>query len=246
MHQLSKITVKKSYEKAAISYDEYRAPWTEGPLIHLETRTLSRLVKDGSILEVGIGTGRIAKYFNNNHEYFGIDITYSMVNEAKRKYGHELNLVLSDAEIMCFRENSFDNIIAAKVFKFLNPLIFLKESKRVLKNNGRLFVLVQVKDSFWFRLAACVLPYIKKSERRYYTWELSKMLKEAGFKFQAIIPVANIVAGFYLFIWYLFYPCRPLRKLLSMLNSNPLFIKLIASLDRAAPLRFLVLLLACA
>jgi len=67
------------------------------------------------------------------------------------------------------------------------------------------------------------------------------MMSDAGFKAVKVVPVANILLGLYLFTWYLFFPILRMRKLLSLLNRNPAFIKLITRLDRTIPSRFLVL-----
>ncbi|RSN74932.1 class I SAM-dependent methyltransferase [Candidatus Methanodesulfokora washburnensis] len=242
IHQLSKNTIKTGYENAAEDYDAYRLPWIKGPLIILEGEILRRFVKGESILEVGCGTGRIARYFVDDKEYFGIDISHSMVRCARRKYNHNPHLILSDAEMMCFREGTFESLFLTKVFKFLNPSSFLEEAKRILKKNGRLLLIVQVRDSAALRLAQALNLFVKKQEKRYYTQELIKMLKKAGFKPIITVPVANVVLGFYLFIWYLFYPISPLRRIMSLLTTNSRFIRLIVNLDKIVRSKFLVLI----
>jgi ubiquinone/menaquinone biosynthesis C-methylase UbiE len=138
-----KYFIKEGYDKASSVYEEYRLPWIEGPLIYLESSILKDVLKDGLTLEVGIGTGRIARYFASKCRYFGIDISPLMLRKCKMKYGHSLELILSDAENICFKENSFDNLLAMKVFKLLEPFKFLKEAKRVLKNGGRVFIFLK-------------------------------------------------------------------------------------------------------
>jgi len=154
-------------------------------------------------------------------------------------YGINLELILSDAENICFKENSFDNPLAMKVFKFLEPFKFLKEAKRVLKNGGRVFIFYEVRDSFIFRLGERLGLYIPRREKHYYI--VSKMINDVGFKAIRVIPIANILLGVYLFMWYLFFPNIAMRRLLSLLNKNPAFIKLVTKLDQRMPSRFLVL-----
>jgi hypothetical protein len=128
-----------------------------------------------------------------------------------------------------------------KVFKFLEPFKFLKEAKRVLKNGGRVFIFHEVRDSFIFRLGERLELYIPRHEKHCYIHEVSKMINDVGFKAIRVIPVANILLGIYLFMWYLFFPNIAMRKLLSSLNKNPAFIKLITKLDQRIPSRFLML-----
>jgi SAM-dependent methyltransferase len=233
----------KNYEEASKDYDEYRLPWIKGPLIFLECEILRRLVKDCPILEVGCGTGRIASYFTDNQEYFGIDISRSMICRAKSKCGHKLHLILSDAEMMCFRKETFRSLLALKVFKFLNPSEFLKEAKRVLKNNGMLLLVVQVRDSAALRLLQRLGLFVSKDEKHYYTWEVISMLKEAGFKPLITMPVANVALGLYLFTWYLFYPIPLARRIMQLLITNSSLIKLIVNLDKIIRSKWLVLVI---
>jgi len=241
-----KYALKESYDKTALVYDAYRLPWIEGPLSHLENSILRECLKDGLTLEVGIGTGRMVRYIVDKvQEYFGIDISFRMLQQCKNKvYGHKLELILADAENTCFKENSFDNLLAMKVFKFLEPSKFLKEAKRILKNDGILFIFVEVKDSLYFRLGEKLGVFIPKEEKHYYVREIFKMINNAGFKSVRATPVANILLGFYLLLWYLFFPVSWLRNLLSLLNKNPTFIKFITRIDRIIPSRFLVLFIA--
>ena len=237
--------LKKKYDKTALVYDAYRLPWIEGPLSYLENSILREYLKDGLTLEVGIGTGRMVRYIVDKvQEYFGIDISFRMLQQCKNKYGHKLELILADAENTCFKENSFDNLLAMKVFKFLEPSKFLKEAKRILKNDGVLFIFVEVKDSLYFRLGEKLGVFIPKEEKHYYVREVFKMINNAGFKSARATPVANILLGSYLLLWYLFFPASWLRNLLSLLNRNPTFIKFITRIDRIIPSRFLVLFIA--
>jgi len=117
MSQKFKVNIKEVYDRAAVDYDEHRMPWVRGHLAFIERETFRKIVKDGSILEVGCGTGRVAQYFTDR-EYFGIDISREMIKHAKDKYRRYCNIhfIISDAEMMCFRNGLFENIIAAKAF----------------------------------------------------------------------------------------------------------------------------------
>lgn len=47
MRKTLKHFIKEGYNKEASVYEEYRLPWIEGPLIHLESSILKGVLKDG-------------------------------------------------------------------------------------------------------------------------------------------------------------------------------------------------------
>ncbi len=94
------------------------------------------LSKKGINLDVGCGTGEYIKFFKNiGYNIIGIDFS-----SYAAKVSNQIN---ASALAIPFKDNTFDSIYSIHVVEHLthNELIkFLKEAKRVLKKNGRIFI----------------------------------------------------------------------------------------------------------
>lgn len=113
----------------------------------IEIATLVSLLmppKKGLILDLGTGTGRIAKsVVDQQRIVVGIDISRSALEGAKRKRipSDKFLLVRGDISKLPFRKNSFDRIYCVRVLKYIPyPINVLKEVRGLLKPHGE-FVL---------------------------------------------------------------------------------------------------------
>lgn len=97
-------------------------------------------IKNKKILDIGCGTGKISSLFVNNNEVYGIDISSKILEIAKKRgiITKQLNL---DQENIPFKDRSFDVIFLFDSLEhvFL-PEKLLKDSCRLLKNNGLLYI----------------------------------------------------------------------------------------------------------
>jgi SAM-dependent methyltransferase len=232
--------VLDGYRKGAVSYDRERFPWEEGCLGQVERDKISMFLRNTSILECGIGTGRHAMSFAEKHEYFGADLSREMIKVCREKTdGMSVDIVLSDAESLAFRRSSFDNVICSKTFKFFpSPLEFLKEARRSLRKGGRCIITLEVMDSLWFRLAKRLGLKVPKHERHYFTDEVKTLFQKAGFSNIRVEPVANVFLGVYLFLWYVTYH-TPLREI--FLCEPSVLIEILMKIDKKMRPKFLVL-----
>ncbi len=116
----------------------------------------SRLKKSGSILEMGCGTGRIAGCVANKHRFtIGIDISFSMLQRARRKNHPHTTYLCMDMTNPSF-SISFDTIIIP-----YNTLNLLKTKERIstclracrtyIKPTGRLLVQLFVPTNDFIR-----------------------------------------------------------------------------------------------
>jgi demethylmenaquinone methyltransferase/2-methoxy-6-polyprenyl-1,4-benzoquinol methylase len=104
---------------------------------------------NGKILEIGIGTGKSIKYYNENCEVLGIDISEKMLGKARERLAKlgrtNITLKQMDAERLELENDSFDFIVTSCVFCSVpDPAKGFKEIRRVLKPSGKLIMMEHV------------------------------------------------------------------------------------------------------
>lgn len=130
-----------SFDRAAEFYDA-----TRGFPPGVETEAVKPFVKLGGlnasscVLEIGIGTGRIALPLAAHvGVYYGVDISTAMINKllSKREQAEQsgrIHPVLADATRLPFPDRTFDAVIAVHIFHLIpNWRGVLDEVARVLK-----------------------------------------------------------------------------------------------------------------
>ncbi len=98
------------------------------------------------ILDLGCGNGRYYNYFKEkNIDYIGTDSSEKLIEIAKRK-NLFADFRVNDALNLPFPDNSFDKVVSVAVFHHIPSkklrIKFLKEIKRVLKNDGKAILTV--------------------------------------------------------------------------------------------------------
>ena len=118
---------------------------------HLWRKKLWSLVQGPRVLEVGVGAGRNIPFYPRQIAVTGIDITPAMLNQAAQRaavLGVTPDLRLGDVQKLTFSDASFDNVVATFVFCSVpDAILGLREVKRVLKPDGKLFLLEHVRSS---------------------------------------------------------------------------------------------------
>jgi phosphatidylethanolamine/phosphatidyl-N-methylethanolamine N-methyltransferase len=95
----------------------------------------------GKLLEIGIGDGGHLPLYKK-HEITGIDISGAMLQRAERHKSNLIQLVEMNGENLNFGDRTFDYIVLSHVVAVTeNPGEMLNEAFRVLKPNGKLFIL---------------------------------------------------------------------------------------------------------
>jgi len=110
-------------------------------------KQLSRL-NGGLTLEVGMGTGKNLQYYPQDVPIIGIDISEKMIRIAKRKddSNRGVKMLVMNAEELGFKDGQFDNIVSTFVFcSVSDPVVGLRELKRVLKSDGQALFLEHVR-----------------------------------------------------------------------------------------------------
>ncbi|HUV82963.1 MAG TPA: class I SAM-dependent methyltransferase [archaeon] len=101
------------------------------------------------ILVIGVNTGSDVSFLTKKNEVFGIDIMSEAINSARKK---GINAIKHDAETgLPYKDEVFDIIICKHVLEHLfNPQGLMGEIKRVLKDDGRIFI--SVPNHFYFKI----------------------------------------------------------------------------------------------
>jgi len=148
------------------------------------------------VLDLGSGAGFDAflavKKVGNSDKVIGIDFTKGMINkssELAKKYGYKnVEFKFGDIENLPFEDESFDVIISNCVINLApDKLKVFKESYRVLKKNGRMFVsdivlleeLTDEQRNNEELIAGCIGGAILKDE-------YLQVIENAGFKYRIL------------------------------------------------------------
>jgi len=100
------------------------------------------------ILDLGVGTGNVLQFFNSGKRVLGIDVTYSMLLEAREKFP-KVKFVQADVLYIPLKSNSIDIITSVGLIEYVKEtILFFEESCRILKKGGYL-ILTFSPSNFW-------------------------------------------------------------------------------------------------
>lgn len=108
----------------------------------------------GYICEMGIGTGRNVAFYPVNSKVLGFDVSHGMLHRLRQKHlvnnssglKPAVELAIMDAQYMALKDNYFDTILATFIFCTIpEPVLALKEARRVCKPGGRLVLMEYVR-----------------------------------------------------------------------------------------------------
>ena len=154
---------------------------------------------NGNVLDLGCRKGFLQSFLGENKKYCGIDfIDYSR---------YVKNFIKMDLmnEVLPFNDNTFSNIVMGEFLEHLsNKDLILKETRRVLKRNGR--VIVSVPN---YHINQCFTQLLYKNVKDkeltehvcdYWECDLINLFKMYGFKCVKIERLWNSFRfkGFYL------------------------------------------------
>lgn len=94
------------------------------------------------ILDIGCGTGKLARYLREETgcEVIGIDPIQTQIEKA-RLNSPSVTFMVQSAEQMAFADNAFDFAVSLKALHEIPaPKNALRESNRVLKAGGKVFI----------------------------------------------------------------------------------------------------------
>lgn len=137
------------YSSLARFYDTLFAPLTERRI----GRAVRRIpFKEGDrILDMGVGTGLSLRFYPENVEVLGIDLSEAMLAQAQQKVEHlglsHVRLAQANALAPPFADASFDHTLISHVLSVAgDPLGLLNEAKRLTRPGGTIVVVNHFRD----------------------------------------------------------------------------------------------------
>ncbi len=110
--------------------------WVQDDVLIDKIYSMSSVSQDDIVLDIAIGTGKISEaFYGRVRRVIGIDICWDMISKA---FSTADNIILSQAECMPFKDNSFDVCVCRQGLQFMNVEKVLLEVFRILRLGGRI------------------------------------------------------------------------------------------------------------
>ena len=144
MLEVSRNNTRKRYNRIAFIYDLMEAPLEFLRLASWREKLRSCII-GGRALEIGVGTGKNLPYYPPGVKISAIDFSHRMLSRARKKAlqnNLKVEFLEMDAQQLAFPDHFFDTVFATFVFCSVpDPVVGLKELRRVCKPDGRLLLL---------------------------------------------------------------------------------------------------------
>jgi len=135
------LSPESAYQLWAQHYDS-----SVNPLLALEERRLTVQLNTFSgkdVVDLGCGTGRWLRKLEGMHprSLTGIDLSSSMLDQARLKCSPSTRLLQSDCTDTPLRAHCADRVLASFLLSYLpDPAAFARESARILRSRGVVLV----------------------------------------------------------------------------------------------------------
>lgn len=127
---------RRYFAKRARKYN-HSSHWVDDTVLIGKIRDLAGADSQAYVLDIGIGTGKVAEAFHGQVKYVvGLDICKEMVLRAKDKECAD-RIVLAPAESFPFKKDIFDICVCRQGLQFIDLGDVFSEIYRVLKPRGR-------------------------------------------------------------------------------------------------------------
>jgi ubiquinone/menaquinone biosynthesis C-methylase UbiE len=164
------------------------------------------LGENPNLLDLGCGTGWAVRYaasLRNGHgQFYGIDISSKMIEKAQASSTNYRNVHFrrANAEELPFENGIFDRIICSNAFHhYSDPDKVVREACRVLKPQGRIYILDVTADGFLTRILDRLAEKLERGHVKIYsTREYRSLFEKAGLLYvtnKSILPSLKIHIG---------------------------------------------------
>ncbi|HNQ61775.1 MAG TPA: methyltransferase domain-containing protein [Bacteroidia bacterium] len=175
--------LQRPHGQNAFEIGEFMARANE--MLYLELSGMLQVKDNSCILEIGPGNGKfIAEIVSTGKglKYTAIDYSKEMVALATKNNlslieNKVVDITEGDCRKMHFEAESFDIVIAVNTIYFWDPIeAYLQELKRVLRKNGKLYLVYRSKSSMM------KLPFAQYGFSLYDSADIDQLLLGSGFK----------------------------------------------------------------
>jgi ubiquinone/menaquinone biosynthesis C-methylase UbiE len=183
MNKFEKRSIK-SYNKKADNYDDT----LDGRFTLKFNLMLAEAVKinaNDNVLDIACGNGRFLNMLAKKHTFngFGSDISEKMIEQAK-KYNPSMTFAVGRCEKLPFETAMFDVVtVCAAYHHFPEVIGFANEARRLLKENGRLYIAEIYQPAFIRAICNPFMSLSRAGDVKFYSPdEILNMLISAGYK----------------------------------------------------------------
>ena len=148
---------KKSFGLVSQEYDRVRPDYPQKAIEDI--LKMSKIKKDGKIIDLGCGSGIATLPFaKKGYEITALDLSRPLLEIAKKKMARfkKVKFILSSFEKEKFQKESYDLVISAQAFHWLDQKTRLKRIHQMLKKDGHLCLIANVrrqdKSAFYKKL----------------------------------------------------------------------------------------------
>ncbi len=159
---------------------------------------LSEKTENKIVADLGCGTGVYLKYCNKAKKIYAIDISNTMITYAKKQWKDNKNISFFEESSLntSIKSNSIDVVILFGILDYVDKDKQLLEVGRILKNNGKVLILVPNRNNPLNFLITLKHYFKNEKTKEFLTHkELKKILIDNGF---SIILTKNMSNIFYL------------------------------------------------
>ncbi|WP_341530396.1 class I SAM-dependent methyltransferase [Nostoc sp. UHCC 0302] len=177
---MTETTVRKQYNQLAAVYDLRWRNYIVNTLSFLKTWV--EISPTDTVLDIACGTGEFERLLlteYSSQQIVGIDISEEMLAMSTTGYAYaklkfsaypQVSFQTASASRLPFGSNSFDVIVSANSFHYFDePLVVLKEMRRVLKADGKVIILDWCKDYLVCKICDLVLKVFDPAYKQCYT-----------------------------------------------------------------------------
>ncbi|MEE8596708.1 MAG: class I SAM-dependent methyltransferase [bacterium] len=174
-------SIHKHFSKIAHKYGDLRTGDLE-PILFIKKKVQNLTKIEAG--DIGCGMGRydikLFKYLGERLHLTCIDMNDDMLNELTKNFNNEnivknFKIIKSLAENLPLQTNSLDYIFTFNTIHHFKLINFLKETSRILRNNGYLFIYTRLKSQNKRNIWGRFFPKFYEKETRLY--ELNELIE---------------------------------------------------------------------
>lgn len=170
--------------------------WTQRKLV-----SVLLLGENPHLLDLACGTGWAVRYAatltNGQGKFYGVDNSSKMIEQAEANSKNIPNVHFSKSRVeeLPFVDNFFDFVISSNAFHhFSSPDKVLRETYRVLKLKGKVYILDTTANNFFMRILDKLSRKLEAAHVKLYsTREFQDLFEKAGLHYTMSKPILSAI-----------------------------------------------------